>query len=184
MLRIETQLTVVDWEVIEDTPKSEHSQRPLSLSLPMLDVLREQMSRRAQEANDWGDAWVESGRVFTQEGGEQWHPDTVSARFRQLVADSGLPPVVLHGLRHCFGTLGLAAGRSIKEMSELLGHSNTKITGDTYTNVLEEMQTAAMEEISALTPRRRPKLGTDGTKLEPKAERAPEPGALETSTTW
>jgi len=38
------------------------------------------------ERDRWGDAWVDSGRVFTKENGEPLNTDSVSQRFDRLVA--------------------------------------------------------------------------------------------------
>src|SRR5262245_43041839 len=47
------------------------------------------------------------------------------ARFDMLVADAKLPTITLHGLRHSFATVALAAGIPTKIVSEVLGHSAT-----------------------------------------------------------
>ncbi len=109
VLRIAEQLTVVEWKVLAGTPKSEFSQRTIGLSAPMLALIQEQERQQSAEEATWGSAWIDSGRVFTAEGGEALHPDAVSARFRELVESSGLPPISLHGLRHAAATIGLAA---------------------------------------------------------------------------
>ena len=109
-----------------------------------------------------------------------------SAASAPEISSPSLPPIALHGLRHCAATLGLAAGLGHNVVNEVLGHSSTKLAMDTYSNILEAMFTAAVEKISKLIPRNRigARSGTDGTEMEPKAERAPGSGALETSTRW
>jgi len=53
---------------------------------------------------------VESGRVFTRENGEGYHPQYFSDRFERLWKKADLPPIRLHDLRHGAATLALAAG--------------------------------------------------------------------------
>src|SRR5262249_52463032 len=70
--------------------------------------------------------------------------------FRQLVAESGLPPVTLHGLRHGAATLARAAGTDLKVVQDQLGHSTITLTADTYTSVLPETARTAADNTAAL----------------------------------
>ena len=67
----------------------------------------------------------------------------------RLVTTSRLPPICLHDLRHGSATFALAGGVDIKVVSEMLGHSSTKITSDIYTSVLPEL---AKEAAAKLVP--------------------------------
>jgi peptidoglycan hydrolase-like protein with peptidoglycan-binding domain len=64
-----------------------------------------------------------------------------------------LPPIRLHDLRHGAATLALAAGTDMKVISEMLRHSTTQITSDTYTSVLPEVARKAAEAAAGLVPR-------------------------------
>ncbi|MEU8783623.1 hypothetical protein [Streptomyces sp. NPDC048637] len=55
-------------------------------------------AEQEQKRQEWGDAYVGTGRVWTHENGEEIHPDWMSRRFKRLVELSGLPPVRLHDL--------------------------------------------------------------------------------------
>lgn len=103
--------------------------------------------------------WVESGRVFTRENGEQLRPSWVTGRFAFLAADAGLPPIRLHDLRHGATTLALTAGVDVKTVQEMLGHSSITVTSDTYSTVLPEVARNAAEATAGLVGRR---TGTDG----------------------
>jgi hypothetical protein len=91
---------------------------------------------------------------FVQPDGTAYHPETISRRFEQLVADARLPPIRLHDLRHCAATYLKAAGADMKDIQETLGHSSIAITGDTYTSVIHELETerAKADAASALVP--------------------------------
>lgn len=49
--------------------------------------------------------------------------------------------MTVHGLRHGAATYALAAGIDRKIVQERLGHSTDRLTSDTYTSVLDELQT-------------------------------------------
>jgi integrase len=67
-----------------------------------------------------------------------------------LVRAAGLPWIGLHGLRHTHATMALQAGVPAKVVQERLGHSSVKITLDTYSHVLPNMQRDAAERVAEL----------------------------------
>ncbi|MFE7780579.1 tyrosine-type recombinase/integrase [Streptomyces nigrescens] len=151
-LRISQQIVEVAYELYGEAPKAD-SVRTLPLSLESGDNLAAFRAKQEQKRQEWADAYVESGRVWTHENGEGLHPDWISRRFTRLVELSGLPPVRLHDLRHLAATLSLLAGHDIKVVQEKLGHSSRQITSDTYTSVLPEMLRAEAESVMAVVPR-------------------------------
>lgn len=151
-LRISQQIVEVAYKLYGEAPKAD-SVRTLPLSLESGDNLAAVRAKQDRMRQEWGAAYVESGRVWTHENGEELHPDWISRRFARLVELSGLPPVRLHDLRHLAATLALLAGHDIKVVQEKLGHSSRQITSDTYTSVLPEMMRAEAESVMAVVPR-------------------------------
>ncbi|WP_407286474.1 tyrosine-type recombinase/integrase [Streptomyces sp. BP-8] len=151
-LRVSQQIVEVAYKLYGEAPKAD-SVRTLSLSLESGDHLVGFRAKQEQKRQEWGNAYVETGRVWTHENGEEIHPDWMSRRFKRLVELSGLPPVRLHDLRHLAATLSLLAGTDIKVVQEKLGHSSRQITSDTYTSVLPEMMRAEAESVMAVVPR-------------------------------
>ncbi|WP_406297394.1 site-specific integrase [Embleya sp. NBC_00888] len=147
------QLVQDGWTVVEDDPKTDESAAEVALDTGNVKALEAHLKRRNAQREKWGEAWVESGRVFTQANGEWLHPGWVSARFTYLVEEADLPPIRLHDLRHCAATLAHAAGADIKTISAMLRHSSIKITGDIYTSVLSEAARAAAEATMLTVPR-------------------------------
>ncbi|MDI3421766.1 tyrosine-type recombinase/integrase [Streptomyces luteolus] len=70
----------------------------------------------------------------------------------RLVEKLALPPVRPHDVRHCAATLSLAVGVHMKVIQALLGHSSFKLTADTYTSVLPQMEQAAADAPIAVVP--------------------------------
>jgi len=58
----------------------------------------------------------------------------------------------LHSLRHTFATLLLYNNTDIKTVSDLLGHSDTNITLNTYIHVIEEVKRKAVTHIEKVSP--------------------------------
>ncbi len=89
-----------------------------------------------RERLEWGEAWTDSGLVFTREDGTAIHPERFTSWFEQMSRDAALPKIWLHDLRHSYATAALTAGIPAKVVSERLGHASVGITLDTYSHVL------------------------------------------------
>ena len=73
------------------------------------------------------------GRVF-----DRWkHPDTLSHYVKEALKAAGYPNLTLHSLRHTFASIKAAEGCSLKEIQELLGHSEQRVT-EIYTHLTED----------------------------------------------
>ena len=133
--------------LVEGLPKTAKSRRSIALSSATVDLLHsvrgEQIERRIQA----GDAWQETGYVFTTQNGRPIDPDGATQAFTKLIREKRLPHISLHGLRHAHATLMLSAGVHPKVVSERLGHSNIGITLDTYSHVLPDMQEDAVSAL-------------------------------------
>ena len=92
----------------------------------------------------WGN---EVGLVFTQPDGTPLYPQTITASFKRISQDIGLPTIGVHGLRHSSATMMLSSGVSPKVVSQRLGHSTVAITLDTYSHVLPAHDQAAADFI-------------------------------------
>lgn len=167
-LAIRVQRVAVTYSDVEDSaPKTDSSEDTIPLDESTVKVLRSWRAAQNEERLAWGDAWVESGKVFTRENGEPLHPEVVFDLFQRLAFEAGLPPIRLHDLRHGAATLMLAAGADMKLVQALLRHSSITITSDTYTSVLPDVARQASAAAVALVPRAvdEGQSGTDGLPL-------------------
>ena len=136
-------------------PKSASGEhRVVDLDRASLGALLGHRLRQDAERATWADAYCDHGLVFAREDGAPLHPTTVSHRFTQLVATSGVRAVRLHDLRHGQASLMLAAGVPIALVSKRLGHSSIALTPDTYSHLLEGVGRDAAERAASLVPRR------------------------------
>ncbi len=73
---------------------------------------------------------------------------------RAELKDAGF---VLYSLRHSCKTLLLSAGENLKIVAERLGHTRVKMTLDTYSHVLPDIQQSATDKLETMLYR---KFGT------------------------
>ena len=138
-------LVQVRGRLVWGQPKSKAGERVVGLDKGSVAAARAHRTLRKRERLAAGEAWEDSGRMFTDELGQALHPEYVSRRFRELAAAAGLPVIKFHAARHTAATLALEAGTDIKIVSEMLGHSTTRITQDLYQHVRVQLQIDAAE---------------------------------------
>jgi integrase len=136
--------------VIVSEPKTAKSRRSIALDAGTVEALKGQAQRQLDDQDEWGEAWSDTGLVFTREDGTAWHPEVASRLFRQAVKRSLLPVIRLHDLRHTHAALALRAGIHPKVVSERLGHATIAITLDTYSHAIPAMQEEAAALIAGL----------------------------------
>jgi site-specific recombinase XerD len=134
-------------------PVSGAGERTIALDAETVAVLRAHRQQQRKDRMAAGSAWIESGKVFTNEDGSALNPERITDWFHELTAEAGLPPIRLHDLRHGAASLMLAAGVSMKTVQETLGHSSLVLTANTYTSVYPEVATAAAEAAVRIVPR-------------------------------
>ncbi|MCH5314371.1 MAG: site-specific integrase [Eubacterium sp.] len=77
---------------------------------------------------------------------------TFEHRFQRLLKEANIKKYNYHSLRHTFATNCVICGIDIKTLSEILGHSNTSITLNTYVHSsieLKKMQIKKLETMIA-----------------------------------
>ena len=87
--------------------------------------------------------WSENDYVFIQESGKPVNPNEVSREFKCIADTTSLPVMTLHGLRHSHASDLLLRKIPAKVVSMRLGHASVKITLDTYSHIVPELQTEA-----------------------------------------
>lgn len=143
----QTEKGVLHSEVILQTPKTKKSLRTLYIEDPivaMLKALREKQIRTNMEV---GDAFVDSGFVFTNNHGRMMHPRSIQDHFKRAIKKANLPNLHFHCLRHTAATLMLYNGVDIKTVQEVLGHEEIQTTLDIYTHVMESRKQDAQRTI-------------------------------------
>ena len=131
-------------------PKTRRGRRTIALDPVTLETLRAHAARQADARFHWDAAWIEAGFVFTGTDGQPLQPWAVSKAFRDHRKAAMLPEIPLHGLRHTYATLALAAGINPRIVSARLGHATVALTLDVYSHVLPQADQEAADRIAAL----------------------------------
>ena len=124
-----------------EEPKTPTSRRPVSLPATLVHKLAAHKRAQAEQRLRVGASWQAHDLVFCGRHGLPLSIPNITYRyFRPLLEKAKLPHMRLYDLRHSHATLLLIAGEHPKVVSERLGHASIRITMDTYSHVLPNMQ--------------------------------------------
>lgn len=127
-----------------DTPKTDSSERTLSISRTAVVLLLEYKRWQDGQQEALGDAWQNSDdRVFTNDEGAPLFPDSVTKWFTAFVKRTGLPKVTVHSLRHTYASLMIADGIPLIVISKQLGHAQASTTNNIYAHVIASAEAKA-----------------------------------------
>jgi len=119
-----------------DAPKTKGSRRSVSLPATLMRKLAAHKRIQGEHRLKIGSEWQGNDLVFCSEFGTPHSiPNLTYRYFRPILLAAKPPQIRLYDLRHSHATLLLSADEHIKIMSERLGHSTTRLTLDTYSQV-------------------------------------------------
>jgi integrase len=109
-----------EWVVLE--PKTASGNRVVPVPQAVIDAIRGLAKVLAKREE----------RLFP------YSPEYVSEQLREECERLGLPKMTMHGLRHLHGSLLLAEGLPVPEVSQRLGHASPAITMAVYAHALRQ----------------------------------------------
>jgi integrase len=115
-------------------------------SPPVLEELKTWESRRSVGLVDMAaDALAaldcDTGLVFRSQRNTYLNPSNVVNRsFKLLIVRTGLPPIAFKDLQHTAASLLLKLGIHPKQVQEMLGHKDIRLTLNTYSHISPDMQ--------------------------------------------
>ncbi|MCL0064100.1 site-specific integrase [Dehalococcoidia bacterium] len=136
-------------------PKTGHSRRRVSMMPKLALFLREYKAERELFYHKLGRQLTLDDLVFTSVEGRPIDPSVLTHAFARMARQAGMEGVRFHDLRHTFASLMLLRGAKPKVISEALGHSSVAFTMDTYSHIIEEMQSDAMALLDEVSPTHR-----------------------------
>lgn len=118
--------------LVETAPKSECSRREIPLTDSALELL------------------VKSGtnKEYIFGGDKPMEPRTMQYHFKKIIKDINLQNQNFHILRHTFSTNCIEGGVDVKSLSEMLGHSDVKITLNRYVHPSMDTKRQHMNTLS------------------------------------
>ena len=134
-------------------PKTAKSRRTVPLPKSILPKLKEHRRRQLEHRLKLGAAYEKHDLVFASEVGTPLNYRNLTLRhFEKILERAGMKGAgfVLYSLRHSCATLLLSAGENPKIVAERLGHTSVKMTLDTYSHVLSDMQQTATDKLETM----------------------------------
>jgi len=130
------------------TPKS---RRTLRLAQIAVTALRERKAAQTADRLKAGEAWQDTGLVFTTAIGTMFDQSNIRRGFRQITRAAGLGEEwVPRELRHTFVSIMSADGVPIEEIARLAGHQKTSTTELVYRRELRPVITTGAEAMDRI----------------------------------
>ncbi|AZV44875.1 integrase [Peribacillus asahii] len=130
--------------------KNKSSLRTINLSEITMRSLKSRKIMISKEKLSFGPVYEEFDLIACTKHGTPLNPANVRRTFNRLIKLADVPQIRFHDLRHTHATMLLAKGINVKVISERLGHSNIKVTLDTYSHVLPTMQEEAVRKLDEI----------------------------------
>lgn len=127
-----------DRGIYEDTPKTETSDRYISLPPETVKLLRQYRAWQSGERLKLGAYYQEQGFVFSQDTGKPIHPDSVTDWLKKFSKRHSLPHINPHAFRHTMASMLIFAGVDNVSISKRLGHAQASTTENIYGHVMEQ----------------------------------------------
>jgi integrase len=97
-----------------------------------------QHKQQARRKELLGDLYYDSDYVFVRDDGKPYRVNSLSEYFKDFIEKQNLPQIRLHDLRHTFASVMHQGGATIKEIAEMMGHSDTSTTSRIYTHLFDK----------------------------------------------
>lgn len=131
----------------ERAPKTEDSLRVIELDPHVQELLRRH--RAAMQAEPHGEGWRPDGLMFPTERGTAMTQRNLDRHFKSVLTAAGLPETIrFHDLRHSAGSLMLAEGGSLVDVSHTLGHATPETTRRIYAHSYKEGRRRSVAGVS------------------------------------
>lgn len=137
---------------VQNSTKTKSSRRTVSLPDFVCAAILKFKLWQVDNDQKFGTNYHKSKWLLANPEGNYSDPNHFSShKFKQILTDANIEGNVrFHDLRHTHATWLLSKGVNVKVVSERLGHSNIRITLDTYSHVLESMQQEAIDTLNKI----------------------------------
>jgi integrase len=129
-------------------PKTEKSRRRILLPDFVKEALRIHLVKRSELSGM--PSWKESGLVFTTDIGTPINPQNLLKHFKKKTREAALPKIKFHSMRHSCASYLLSQNVHPKIVQELLGHSTVNLTLNTYSHIINPLNSVASDALSKM----------------------------------
>lgn len=141
---------IMDFDgTIEQRVKTHEGYRTISISSFVLSELKKHRAVMLQEKLS-SEEYFDHDLVVCQKNGMPASKTNFHKFWKRQLRKSGVREIRFHDLRHTCASLLFSIGTHPKVVQELLGHSSIKITMDTYSHMLPNMQSEAVEALDEI----------------------------------
>ncbi len=128
---------------IGSTPKTDAGTRDIPMTEQVADCIK-----RQKQLNRWLYGDKIEGVIFRSVEGALLREYQANREIKRICRDAGIEKFTCHAFRATFATRFIEQRpQDYKVLSEILGHSNTKITLDLYTHVMKDSKVRAMNGV-------------------------------------
>ncbi|PWI56833.1 tyrosine-type recombinase/integrase [Sulfoacidibacillus thermotolerans] len=138
--------------------KTTTSRRNLDLPNDLLTILRNLKQEQSRARSMLGAEWINNDLVFTNQIGNPIDVSRVRKHLTNVLQAAELPKIRLYDLRHTHGSMLMAEGATIKEISDRLGHANTSMTVNRYLHTTPSRTKASVNRLSQAMADERKKM--------------------------
>ncbi|HVA92085.1 MAG TPA: tyrosine-type recombinase/integrase [Chloroflexota bacterium] len=129
-------------------PKSQAGKRALILPPSVITLLRARRAAQHAQRLALGELWTDHNLVCPSAIGTHLELRNIAHRFRALIDQAGVRRIRPYDLRHTAISLMLAGGADLKATSEVVGHSDPRLTARVYQHAYEGQRTKALADLA------------------------------------
>lgn len=148
-----------EYKILVQTPKTKNSIRKIEFPKELAEKLKQHKKKQKEYKILSGGTYNKNNLVFCNKKGEYYIGGTIYTAFKICLKrinsqiknkEDKFNNFTFHDLRHTYATRMFELKTDPKTVQTLLGHSNISITLNTYTHVMKEVQTEAIEKLNEL----------------------------------
>ncbi len=131
-----------------NVPKTKTSKRAIALIPFVVDALKSHALKQKANRLLFGENYFKSDFICTHANGKPLDTNYVAKTFPRKIKKYHFDVIRFHDLRHSFATIALENGIHAKVVQEILGHSDIKVTLNTYSHVLPTVHETSVDTIA------------------------------------
>jgi integrase len=139
ILKVNQSLQRLQKKLVLQELKTKSSRRVIVLPQILIKKLRDHHTRQLKDKLIASSNWQNDNLVFCTAFGTPIDPRNVKRKLDSILKNAKIRHYRIHDLRHFCAALLLAQGAELKVISDQLGHSSIRVTGDVYAHVLSSL---------------------------------------------